>query len=66
MSTRKICSDADRVRFREKAKEVLKKNTPTKARKQSTKFKISSIVSSLSVGELLPLEVGQKEGRGNV
>ena len=60
-STRKIRSGADRVRFREKANEVLQNNTPKKAKKQSTKFKIGLVISSVAVGELLPLEEGQQQ-----
>ena len=65
MSTRKIRSDTDRVRFRVKAKEVLKKKKPKSGKKPTMKFRVGSVVTSVAFGELLPLERGQKRRTRN-
>jgi hypothetical protein len=58
LSTRKIRSPQDRVRFRENAKKSLKKTK--KATNRPSKFKIGTVVLTVSIGELLPLQPGQK------
>ena len=65
MSTRNIRSETDRVRFREKAKEVLKKKKPKSGKKPTMKFRVGSVVTSVAFGELLPLERGQKRRTRN-